>query len=204
MADTKKSFILYADLIHTVKKMKPEDAGELFLHILKYINADEPETDNMIVDLTFEPIKQQLKRDLKGWESKRLKRAEAGRKGGLAKASNAKQDLANLAVNVNGTVTVNGNDNVIKKDNITERKLKFTTSLKPFLETYGKEMLNNFYNYWTETNKSGKKMKFEQQKFFEIKKRLVTWNNNNYNSNPKYSKNDQEERNTTITDWINS
>ena len=50
------------------------------------------------------------------WDEKKLQRAEAGRKGGIAKSSNAKQslanpsnatnDVANLAVNVN----VNGND----------------------------------------------------------------------------------------------
>lgn len=64
MADNKKSILLYVDLIHTVRKMKKEDAGELFLHILKYVNDENPTTKNMIVELTFEPIKQQLKRDL--------------------------------------------------------------------------------------------------------------------------------------------
>ena len=68
MAKDKKSFVLYADLIHTVKKMNREDAGELLLHILKYVNDENPETENMAVYLTFEPIKQQFKRDLKKWE----------------------------------------------------------------------------------------------------------------------------------------
>lgn len=64
MAKDKKSFLVYCDLIHTVKKMRKEDVGELFLHLLEYTNDLNPKTDNMIVDIVFEPIKQQLKRDL--------------------------------------------------------------------------------------------------------------------------------------------
>lgn len=64
MAKDKKSFLVYCDLIHTVRKMRKEDAGELFLHLLEYTNDLNPETENPIVDIVFEPIKQQLKRDL--------------------------------------------------------------------------------------------------------------------------------------------
>ena len=38
---------------------------------------------------------------------------------------------------------------------------------------YPKDIYNKFYKYWTESN--GKKMKFEDQKFFEIGKRLATF-----------------------------
>ena len=56
MAENKKSFVLYADLIHTVKKMPKEKAGELFLTILSYVNDEQPVVDDMLVDLVFEPI----------------------------------------------------------------------------------------------------------------------------------------------------
>ena len=72
--ENKKSFILYCDLIHTIEKMPDDKAGKLLKHILNYVNENNPETDDLIVELTFEPIKQQLKRDLKGWsETKELK-----------------------------------------------------------------------------------------------------------------------------------
>lgn len=38
---------------------------------------------------------------------------------------------------------------------------------------YPVKIYNDFYKYWTENN--GKKMKFEDQKFFEIGKRLATF-----------------------------
>ena len=62
---------------------------------------------------------------------------------------------------------------------IEERKKDFAESLKPHLEKYGKDMLNDFYRYWTEINNGGKKMRFEMEKVFQIASRLVTWSNNN-------------------------
>ena len=40
MAENKKSFVLYTDLIHTVSKMPNDKAGELFKHILMYVNDE--------------------------------------------------------------------------------------------------------------------------------------------------------------------
>lgn len=181
MAENKKSFVLYTDIIHVFANLTNEESGKLIKHLLEYVNDKDPQTDDRIIQIAFEPIKLQLKRDLKHWESVVNKRKDAGKLGGLAKASKAKQDVANLAVNVNvnDNVNVNVNDNV---NNIEQRKLKFSESLKPFLELYGKEMLNNFYAYWTEPNKSGKKFKQELQITWDTARRLKTWSNNNFSS----------------------
>ena len=85
MAEGKKSFLLYCDIIHTIKKLSKENAGELFIHILEYVNDLNPETNNEIVELVFEPIKQGLKRDLKKWKTISLIRSESGKKGGRPK-----------------------------------------------------------------------------------------------------------------------
>lgn len=68
MAKDKKSFLLYCDLIHTVNKLSDEQAGKLLKHILSYVNDQNPVANDVIIDLVFEPIKQQLKRDLKKYE----------------------------------------------------------------------------------------------------------------------------------------
>lgn len=73
---------------------------------------------------------------------------------------------------------------------INERKQKFYEDCKPFLAKYSKEMLRCFYNYWTELNKSGTRMKYELQKTFEIGKRLATWANRDKEFN-KTSKADE-------------
>ena len=80
MAENKKSFLLYCDLIHTVKQMPKEKAGELFMHILEYVNDLEPNTDDLIIQLTFEPIRQSLKRDLEKYERTRMKNKENAEK----------------------------------------------------------------------------------------------------------------------------
>lgn len=116
MAQGKKGFVLYCDLIHTVRKMPKEKAGELLMTILSYVNDENPAPGDLMVDLVFEPIKQQLKRDLKDWENTKHERSESGKAGGLksgetrrkqaeAKRSTASKIEANEAVTVKVTVT---------------------------------------------------------------------------------------------------
>jgi len=94
----KKGFILYADQKDLFDQLPNDKAGELIKHIFSYVNDEDPQTDDIIINLAFTPIKQHLKRDLQKFESKKEARREAGRLGGLAKASNAKQTVANLTV----------------------------------------------------------------------------------------------------------
>lgn len=68
-----------------------------------------------------------------------------------------------------------------------QREKDFMESLIPYIKPYGKEMLRAFYDYWTEKNPNGKKMRFEMQKVFDVSKRLATWQNRNktFNNNAK-------------------
>ena len=59
-----------------------------------------------------------------------------------------------------------------------KRKSDFYNSLVPYLKKYSTEMIRSFYDYWTELNKSGVKMRFELEKTWEIPKRLGTWAKN--------------------------
>ena len=198
----KKSVLLYCDIIHTIEKLDNENAGLLFKHYLRYINDQEPEPPNLLVEIAFEGVKQNLKRDLKSWENKKETRSRSGQIGNLkrynpdiydnferglitlekavelAKDSKGIEPVAKLAVNVNDTVTVK--DKVI--NNIKERETEFKNSLLPFLDLYGKDMLNKFFLYWTEKKPKGRKMRFEMQKVFDVERRLKTWDNNNFDN----------------------
>lgn len=57
------------------------------------------------------------------------------------------------------------------------RKESFYNSLVPFVGKYPKEMIRAFFDYWSELNKSGGKMRFEMQKTWEVTLRLATWAN---------------------------
>lgn len=174
MAENKKSFLLYCDLIHTVSKMPKEKAGELFMHILEYVNDKNPDTDDLIIQLTFEPIKQCLKRDLQKYENIRLKNIENANKRwkkNNATASDRMQTNTKNAVN----------DSVSDKDinnNIDSRKQKFASTLKEFSNIYSRDMLKEFYAYWTEPNKTNTKFRQELEKTWDIKRRLDAWSKN--------------------------
>ena len=86
MAENKNSFILHVDLIHTLRKMTSEKRGDLFLHILEYVNDENPVTDDLIIELTFEPIKQQL---IKFNKSQRRKEFHWNWKGGITSENSA-------------------------------------------------------------------------------------------------------------------
>lgn len=149
MAENKKGFVLYADMIHQIKKMKKEDAGELFVHILEYVNDLNPSTKNETVDLVFEPIKQQMKRDLRKWKEKIKKCSNAGKASAesRAKKPNKKEhtltdvDLVEQS-STDSTVTVNDNVNVITLEGFN---LNFIDQdfLKPIVDwaTYRKNTL---------------------------------------------------------------
>ncbi len=178
MAKDKKSFILYCDIIHTVEQLNDVDAGKLFKHVLRYVNDLNPEADDIITKIAFEPIKQQLKRDLVKFEKIKKNRSEAGKKGmqnrynksvtNVTSVKSVKQDLSKLTDN--DTDNDNDNDNDINK-----RKLLFKEKLKKYVSEYGKEMMNDFYLYWSEHNENGKRMRWEKERTFGMKARLNTW-----------------------------
>ena len=85
MAEGKKSFTFYCDWQETFKALPTDKAGELIIHILAYVNDENPETDDVLINAVFVNIKQQLKRDLKKWESKCQTNKLNGSKGGRPK-----------------------------------------------------------------------------------------------------------------------
>lgn len=110
MADNKKSFLLYCDLIHTVEQLTNEQAGDLFKHILRYVNDQQPETESVITRIAFEPIKQSLKRDLQKYEDIRKRNQDNARKRWDATAlSGIPKDTKN-ADSVSDNVSVSVND----------------------------------------------------------------------------------------------
>ncbi len=205
MAQGKKSFVAYADWKDIFDELPDEDAGKLIKHIFKYVNDENPETDSVLIKAVFANIKSTLKRDLDKWEKQLKQRSEAGKASAESRKnkSNEINDRSttveirqrNLTDNVNVNVSVNDNENVSsdKKEEIVSepkknpaedlkfRKLKFSNTLQPFLETYGKDFLNEFYSYWTETvnNKSKNRFRQELEKTWDLERRLKTWERNN-------------------------
>lgn len=133
MAENKKSFILYADLIKVVDKLPDDVAGKLFKIVLKYVNDQEVCIDDILLEIAFEPIKNQLKRDLKKWENLKEKRSKAGKISAEKRKQNSTnsthvesvKDCSTLStVNVNDNVTVNDTVTVTVNDILLEKETK--------------------------------------------------------------------------------
>lgn len=62
---------------------------------------------------------------------------------------------------------------------LEERKSEFIELLRPYIATYGKDMLNSFGEYWLEISPKGKKFRFEKEVTFDVTRRLNVWSKNN-------------------------
>ena len=157
MAENKKSFVLYSDIIHTVKHLTDEQKGKLFYHILKYVNDENPTSDDVVINLAFEPIKQQLKRDLIKFEKKRKQYSDAGKKSAEARKTKA---LTTKSTNVNersirstfSTVNVNVNDKNICEYYTHEKFIEWFNSCRKYigLKSNIKKLSNYELSYFNE------------------------------------------------------
>ena len=82
MAKDKTSFILYCDQQGLFNKLPDEIAGKLIKHIFAYVNDEDPITSDLLLEIAFEPIKLQLKRDLRKYDDYIDKQRLNGAKGG--------------------------------------------------------------------------------------------------------------------------
>lgn len=177
MAKDKKGFMAYADWIHTTEKLTDKEAGQLFKHLLRYVNDQAPKPPNRLIDLTFEPWKQQLKRDLKKYETKVNTARANGQKGGRPRKPKETEKTQSVNLEPKKADTDNDTDTDIVKDNINNRKAAFYQKLLPLVDEFTKKTVREFYDYWTEHNDKGKKMRYEMARNqpFNIKRRLKTW-----------------------------
>lgn len=85
-----------------------------------------------------------------------------------------------------------------KSTPLEDRKDKFYNDLIPFVKTYGKDMIREFYDYWSEANRSATKMRWEQERTWELNLRLKYWKKreNKYGRNNKQA--DAERRRSQI------
>jgi len=117
MAENKKSFVLYTDTFGLIKQLPDDVAGRLLKHIYSYVNDENPITDELLLNIAFEPIKAQLKRDLVKWETQLKQRSEAGKKSAeqraLTKSNERSISFNEIQRNPTDNVSVSVNDNVI-------------------------------------------------------------------------------------------
>jgi len=156
-------FTINTDTHSIIEDMSDSEVGKLFKAIYRH-QIDGLETPSPDIKIAFKVFIMSIEKER---EISRV-RAKAGQ-------SKPKQSIANLSKPEQNVTKLNENQSVT----IQNRKEKFKSSLSPYIDKYGRDMLNAFFKYWTEPNPSNTKMRFELEKTWSVKLRLSNWAGNN-------------------------
>ncbi len=89
----------------------------------------------------------------------------------------------------------------LNKRKLWTRKQAFIEELRKYQGTYSNDLLNDFFRYWAESNRTFTKMRFEMQKTFQLDLRLKTWYNNDLKRKRYHTPTDQQ-RNEKLADIL--
>lgn len=199
----KSGFIIYNDWKDLLDDLSLEDRGRVFTALFDVADGEDPDKiENPAARMLLKVMSKQMQKDADAYERKCEKNRDNARQRTQANATERKPSQAN-ATERKRTGGDNDNDkdndkdndflkekektnvNVSKKESekvgvaaeaaTSARKEKFYASLVPFVDKYGKDMIREFFDYWSEMNRSKSKMRFEQQSTWELALRLKTW-----------------------------
>ena len=194
-----RNFIMHQNIIRMSSHLNDEDLGRLVRYFFLYAESGQmpDEEQNLTIAVIFNEWRIHFEYDKKQYEAVSQKRREAGRK-----RWNKAQDSAQVVHVSTTTPTPPKSDKTIattpmadediatpsspavkaKKKakgspsrDLATRRTDFYQSILPYADQYDREMLNDFFQYWTELDKRRQRMRFEMQKTWETGKRLSLW-----------------------------
>ena len=199
----KDGFVFYASWWEAIKNLQREMQGDVLTAIIEYgLYGETTESPKPIASAMLAMVKPQIDANNQRYENgKKGGRPKANNNQTETKPKpNNNKNITKQKPNNNQTETKpkpKDKDKDISEDIYKEsstkvepkkgkaaaeaatlsRKEIFYQSLVPFTDTYPKEMIRAFFDYWTEMNKSCTKMRYEQERTWETAKRLATWAN---------------------------
>ena len=197
----KKSFLIYDDWGDLVETLPDEDKGRVFSSLFRFSATGEVnDLSNPAADMLLKVMVKQLRDDKEKYDRKCEKNKENSAKrfiDGYRTISNDNDGYRTMTdkdkdkeldkdkekdslkdkekTNVNVSKKESEKVGVAAEAATSARKEKFYASLVPFVDKYGKDMIREFFDYWSEMNRSKSKMRFEQQSTWELALRLKTW-----------------------------
>ena len=197
----KKSFLIYDDWGDLVETLPDEDKGRVFSALFRFSATGEvSDLSNPAADMLLKVMVKQLRDDKEKYDRKCEKNKENSAKrfiDGYRTISNDNDGYRTMTdkdkdkeldkdkekdslkdkekTNVNVSKKESEKVEVAAEAATSARKEKFYASLVPFVDKYGKDMIRDFFDYWSEMNRSKSKMRFEQQSTWELALRLKTW-----------------------------
>jgi len=169
----RESFIFYRSFYEAICELPENNQLELYNAILLYsLEFKEPKLTGIsrTIWILIKPqIDANNKRYING-----CKGSVHGNKGGRPlKIKTPKQTPNKTPKKPLSNKPKTPNDNVNVNDN------ELYTQLKSFVSEYGKDMIREFYDYWSEPNKKGK-LKYELERTWDLSRRLKRWSGNNF------------------------
>lgn len=194
----RNSFVFYRSFDEAMQEITETDQLVLYRAIVDYgLDGQETVFDSSYLRMAWKLIKPQLDANWRRYENGCKGGAPVGRRGNQPRTNqeltkNKRND--NVNVNVNDNVDKKESTNVPKKDELSlprtksalqkkqqdmlKRKAEFKDELSQFTDRYSADMLNDFFSYWTEPNKSHTKMLFETKQTWDTSRRLSRWERN--------------------------
>ena len=209
----KESVILYVQQYEAIKNLPLEDKGILLDAIFHYAKTgEELEKLSPVSKMAFFFIRNAIDIDSEKYQKRCQKNKENVRirwKNSNTSDTNVYERIPEIQTNTNYTDTDTDTDTDIKKEIYKEknasakaaaltRRGNFKNSLEIYIVQYGKIMIDNFFNHWSELNKSETKMKFEMEKTWELSRRLSTWERNSYKFDKNKSINNEKDGTTKL------
>ena len=71
---------------------------------------------------------------------------------------------------------------------LDERKMAFLLDCEQYINRYGKQDIDDFFNYWSEEDSPHGKMRFEKERTWNTGKRLYKWANSEVSCNTKVAR----------------
>lgn len=187
------SSIFYRSFYEAINELPEANQLEVYKAIFEYsLNFKETELTG-ISKTIFTLIRPQLEANNKRYKNgtnPKTKQNESKTEAKNRQKISKNEANNNVNVNNNNNNNNNLNENIItgvppQSQNIDLRIEKFKKDLLEYRNDYSDIMLKEFYNYWGELTKDGKKMRYENEKTWELKKRLIKWELNSHKFSTK-------------------
>lgn len=199
---SKKSFILHKDSLSFLNTMPDELAGKWIKAIYHYqMNGCLPDEIDPRLEYMMYSFISQFERDEDKWKSIAERNKANGSKGGRPKKQNnpskpkKPSGLFGNPSKPKKAVSVSVSDNVNDSVSVSDNNKDIYVNTKPFKENVRrinedkkiltKTGVEEFINHWAEVNQKTKRMRWQEQDFFEIPKRMSTWASNNFSGKAK-------------------
>ena len=161
--------LIYRSFYEAIQDLEPEQQALVWKAVFELgLNGNLIELKG-IPNTVFKLIRPQIEANIKRFQNGKIPKQ---------KQIESKTEANEKQTESKSEANKNNNNNTNLNKTISERQDDFYNQLTPFVNTYSKQMLRQFFDYWTEHGVNDKKMRFEKEKSFGISRRLATWKSN--------------------------